>query len=94
LRPGREEGSAACGTGRSRAVEKQSQCQCRVAGQFPTRNLAGIRYDSGDRRRSDIDLWYREITGHGKGRKTRTVKVSHDVACALDRYIRVRTRHA
>jgi integrase/recombinase XerD len=56
--------------------------------------LAGIRYDPGDRRRSDLDLWRREITVHGKGRKTRTVKISHDAARALDRYIRVRARHA
>ena len=31
---------------------------------------------------------------HGKGRKTRTVKISHDAARSLDRYIRVRARHA
>ena len=36
----------------------------------------------------------REITVRGKGRTTRTVKISHDAACALDRYIRVRARHA
>src|SRR5450755_4841382 len=54
--------------------------------------LAGIRYDPGDPRRSDLDLQLREITVHGKGRKTRTVKVSHDAARALDRYLRVRTR--
>lgn len=30
----------------------------------------------------------------GKGRKTRTIKISHDAARALDRYIRVRARHA
>jgi site-specific recombinase XerD len=56
--------------------------------------LAGIRYDPGDPRRSDLDLWHRGITVHGKGRKTRTVKVGHDAARALDRYIRVRARHA
>jgi site-specific recombinase XerD len=56
--------------------------------------LAGIRYDPGDPRRSDVDLWHREITVHGKGRKTRTVKVSHDAARALDRYLRARARHA
>jgi site-specific recombinase XerC len=31
---------------------------------------------------------------HGKGRKTRTVKITHDAARALDRYLRARTRHA
>jgi integrase len=56
--------------------------------------LAGIRYDPGDPRRSDVDLWHREITVRGKGRTTRTVKISHDAARALDRYLRVRTRHA
>jgi site-specific recombinase XerD len=56
--------------------------------------LAGIRYDPGDPRRSDLDLWHREITVHGKGRKTRVVKISHDAARALDRYLRARARHA
>ena len=56
--------------------------------------LAGIRYDPDDPRRSDIDLWHREITVHGKGRKTRTVKIGHDAARSLDRYLRVRARHA
>jgi site-specific recombinase XerC len=45
--------------------------------------LAGILYDPGDPRRSDIDLWHREITVHGKGRTTRTVKISYDAARVL-----------
>jgi integrase len=56
--------------------------------------LAGIRYDSDDPGRSDVDLWHREITVQGKGRKTRVVKISFDAARRLDRYIRVRARHA
>jgi integrase len=56
--------------------------------------LAGIRYDPDDPRRSDIDLWQREITVRGKGRTTRVVKISHDAARSLDRYLRVRARHA
>jgi site-specific recombinase XerD len=56
--------------------------------------LAGIRYDPGDPRRSDLDLQQREITVQGKGRKTRTVKIGHDAARSLDRYLRVRARHA
>src|SRR6266571_1351204 len=56
--------------------------------------LAGIRYDPGDPRRSDVDLWHREITVHGKGRKTRVVKITHDAARALDWYLRIRARHA
>ena len=39
--------------------------------------LGRIRYDPGDPRRSDLDLWHRQITVHGKGRKTRTVKIGH-----------------
>ena len=56
--------------------------------------LAGIRYDPDDPLRSDIDVWQREITVHGKGRRTRTVKISYDAARSLDRYLRVRARHA
>jgi site-specific recombinase XerD len=56
--------------------------------------LAGIRYDPDDPRRSDIDLWRREITVRGKGGKTRVVKIGYDAARSLDRYIRVRARHA
>ena len=54
--------------------------------------LAGLRYDPADPQRSDIDLWHREITVHGKGRTTRTVKISYDAARALDRYIQVISR--
>ena len=56
--------------------------------------LAGIRYDPGDPRRSDIDLWQREITVRGKGGKPRIVRIGHDAARSLDRYLRVRARHA
>jgi site-specific recombinase XerD len=56
--------------------------------------LAGIRYDADDPGRSDVDLWHRQIIVQGKGRKTRVVKISFDAARSLDRYIRVRARHA
>jgi site-specific recombinase XerD len=56
--------------------------------------LAGIRYDPGDPSRSDVDLWQRQISVRGKGAKTRTVKIGYDAARSLDRYIRVRARHA
>jgi site-specific recombinase XerD len=56
--------------------------------------LAGILYDPGDARRGDVDLWHREITVPGKGGKLRIVKISYDAARSLDRYIRVRARHA
>jgi site-specific recombinase XerD len=48
--------------------------------------LAGIRYDD-DPQRGDVDLRHREITVHGKGRKTRIVKISHEAARAVDRYL-------
>ncbi len=56
--------------------------------------LAGIRYDAGDPRRSDVDLWRREITVRGKGGRARVVRIGHEAAQALDRYLRVRSRHA
>ena len=55
--------------------------------------LAGIRYDA-DPRRSDVDLWRREITVRGKGGRPRVVRIGHEAARALDRYIRIRSRHA
>jgi site-specific recombinase XerD len=56
--------------------------------------LAGIVYDAEDAQRSDVDLWQREITVRGKGGKARIVRISHQIALILDRYIRVRARHA
>jgi integrase/recombinase XerD len=53
--------------------------------------LAGIRYDAGDPRRSDVDLWRREITVRGKGGRARVVRIGHEPARALDRYLRVRS---
>jgi integrase/recombinase XerD len=55
--------------------------------------LAGIRYSPGDRQRGDVDLERREITVTGKGGRPRIVKISHDAARAVDRYLRVRARH-
>jgi site-specific recombinase XerD len=55
--------------------------------------LAGIRYDPGDPRRSDLDLERREIRVRGKGGRDRTVKIDHEAARRLDRYLRVRARH-
>ena len=56
--------------------------------------LAGIRYDACDPRRSDVDLWRREITVRGKGGRARVVRIGHEAARAVDRYTRVRSRHA
>jgi site-specific recombinase XerD len=55
--------------------------------------LAGLRYDPGDPRRSDIDLWQREITVRCKGGKDRIVKIGRQTALNLDRYLRARSRH-
>ena len=59
--------------------------------------LAGLRYDPGDPRRSDVDLWRREITVRGKGGKggkDRIVRIGHQAARSLDRYLRARSRHS
>ena len=56
--------------------------------------LAGIRCDPQDAERGDVDLWRREITVWGKGGKARIVRISHQTAVCLDRYIRVRARHS
>ena len=49
--------------------------------------LAGLRC-------RDVDLWQRELTVHGKGGKDRIVKIGHQGARSLDRYLRARSRHA
>jgi len=49
--------------------------------------LAGLR-------RGDVDLWQRELTVCGKGGKDRIVKIGHQAARSLDRYLRARARHA
>jgi site-specific recombinase XerD len=56
--------------------------------------LAGIRYHPDDLARSDLDLHAREIRIRGKGGTARTVKIGHQAARSLDRYIRARARHA
>ena len=55
--------------------------------------LAGIRCHPGDPARSDLDLQAREIRIRGKGRTARTVKISHQAARSLDRYLRARAPH-
>jgi integrase/recombinase XerD len=56
--------------------------------------LAGVRYDPGDPLRSDAGLQYREIRVRGKGGETRIVKIGHETARSIDRYLRARARHA
>ena len=56
--------------------------------------MAGIRYDPHDASRSDLDLQRREITVRGKGGRPRVVRIGHEAALAVDRYIRIRSKHA
>jgi site-specific recombinase XerD len=56
--------------------------------------MAGILYDPDRPDRSDLDLDNRELRIHGKGRKERVVKFNYDAARAMDRYFRLRGRHA
>jgi integrase/recombinase XerD len=55
--------------------------------------MAGIRCHPDDPARSDLDLGRREIRIVGKGGTARTVKIGHQAARALDRYLRARARH-
>jgi len=50
--------------------------------------LAGIRYHPDDPARSDLDLQARQIRIRGKGGTARTVKIGHQTARSLDRYLR------
>ena len=49
--------------------------------------LAGLRC-------GDVDLWQRELIVRGKSGKNRIVKIGHQAARSLDRYLRARSRHA
>jgi site-specific recombinase XerD len=49
--------------------------------------LAGLRCGG-------VDLWQRELIVRGKGDKDRIVKIGHQAARSLDRYLRARSRHA
>ena len=56
--------------------------------------LAGIRYHPDDPGRSDVDLQRREIYIRGKRSKDRIVRIDHEAARRVDRYLRVRARHS
>jgi integrase/recombinase XerD len=55
--------------------------------------LAGICCHPGDPARTDLDLHAREIRIRGKGGTARIVKIGHQAARSLDRYLRARDRH-
>jgi site-specific recombinase XerD len=79
---------ARAGRSRSAVIPRSSRCSSRLA------ELAGLRFNRGDPRHSDIDLWQREITVRGKGGKDRIVRIGHHAARSRDRYLRARSRHA
>ena len=56
--------------------------------ELTTGSLAGIRYDPDDASRSDLDSQQREITVRGKGGRSRVVRIGHEAALAVDRYVR------
>jgi len=55
--------------------------------------LAGIRYCPGDPGRGDVDLQRREFYVRGKRGKDRVVRIDHEAARRVDRYLRARARH-
>jgi integrase/recombinase XerD len=55
--------------------------------------LAALRYCRDGHGRGDVDLQAREITVRGKGGRDRIVKISHEAARRLDRYLRARSGH-
>jgi site-specific recombinase XerD len=55
--------------------------------------LAAIRCCRDGAGRGDVDLEAREIRVRGKGGRDRIVKISHEGARRVDRYLRVRARH-
>ncbi|MEG8177459.1 tyrosine-type recombinase/integrase [Nocardia terpenica] len=56
--------------------------------------MSGIRYVPNEPDRSDIDLDRRELLVRGKGGKERRCKFGFEAARAIDRYIRLRSKHA
>jgi site-specific recombinase XerD len=55
--------------------------------------LAGILFYPDDPGGSDVDLQRREIYIRGKRGKDRIVRIDHEAARRVDRYLRVRARH-
>jgi integrase len=55
--------------------------------------MAGIRWYPDDSGRGDVDLQRREIYIRGKRGKDRIVRIDHEAARRVDRYLRVRARH-
>ncbi|WP_040703977.1 tyrosine-type recombinase/integrase [Nocardia takedensis] len=56
--------------------------------------MAGITYDPNSPEGGDIDLDRRELLVRGKGGKERRCKFGFEAARAIDRYVRLRSKHA
>ncbi len=55
--------------------------------------IANLRWTPGDETTNDLDLDTGIIRGMGKGRRERVVYVGAKAVKALDRYVRLRSRH-
>jgi integrase/recombinase XerD len=78
-----------------RACEGRSFTQRRDTAIIAVFTATGIRLSElAGLRCGDVDLWQREIMVRGKGGKDRIVKIGHQAARSLDRYLRARSRHA
>ncbi len=84
--PGEAWRSVACGS---------AGCGWCATGGEPRHTATGIRLSElAGLHCGDLGLWQRELTIHGKGGKDRIVKIGHQAARSLDRYLRARSRHA
>jgi integrase/recombinase XerD len=78
-----------------RACAGRSFAQRRDTAVMAVLTATGIRLSElAGLRSGDLDLWQREITVRGKGGKDRIVRIGHQTARSLDRYLRARSRHA
>jgi integrase/recombinase XerD len=78
-----------------RACAGRSFAQRRDTAVIAVLTATGIRLSElAGLRSGDLDLWQREITVRGKGGKDRIVRIGHQAARSLDRYLRARSRHA
>ena len=77
------------------ACAGRSYTQRRDTAMIAVFTATGIRLSElADLRSGDVDLLQREITVRGKGGRDRIVKIGHQAARSLDRYLRARSRHA
>jgi integrase/recombinase XerD len=78
-----------------RACAGRSFTQRRDTAVMAVLTATGIRLSElASLRSGDLDLWQRELTVRGKDGKDRIVRIGHQAARSLDRYLRARSRHA